>query len=211
MSRLDWSLSGALAAFFAAGFAGHLVPATRPVMIGLTPYALLLTAAIVAVAVIREKSFGIGLWAVAASLIGFALEVVGVSTGAVFGSYEYGSVLGAKILGVPPIIGLNWALVVLGSVSLSARLLRNPWAAAVAAGAMTAGFDWVLEPFAVSAGYWTWISASVPLRNFAAWFLIACVLSFVYARVRLSMRSPLASIAILIQAAFFAGLRAANA
>ncbi len=211
MSRRDWVLAGVLLGFFAVGGAGHLRPGARPLFVSLAPLALLIAAGAVVITIVGERNLPVGLWAACSAAAGFCVEVVGVATGAVFGAYSYGTVLGDRVLGVPPIIGLNWAVVVLGSASFATRLLRNPLAAAALAGALAAGFDWVLEPFAVSSGYWHWASGAVPLRNYAAWFLVAGALAYVYARLPRRMQSPVASIAALIQLTFFAVLRAAGA
>ena len=207
MGRQDWLLAAGLGAFFAVGVAGHLSPGSRPLMLALTPFALLVTAGIVAVPLVSERRAGVAAWAGATFAVGFAMEVAGVATGLVFGRYSYGSVLGPKLLGVPLVIGLNWPLVILGAVSLTARLVRSPLAAALLAGALTAGFDWVLEPFAVSAGYWTWQGGSIPARNYIAWFAISSLLALAFAGRKLSVRSPVPSIAVAIQVVFFALLR----
>jgi putative membrane protein len=207
VSRLDRTLCIGLAVFFAVGVAGHLLPATRPLMLGLTPFALLLAAGVVAIPLVVERRGSVALWAAAAFLVGFALEAVGVATGLVFGPYSYGSVLGPKLLAVPLVIGLNWPLVILGAVSFTVRFLRNPLAAAAVGGALTAGFDWVLEPFAVSAGYWTWHAGSIPLQNYIAWFLIATLLAWLFTWRKLSVRSLVPAIAVAIQLVFFSLLR----
>jgi putative membrane protein len=207
MSRQDWLLAAGLAAFFVVGFTGHLSPDTRPLMLWLTPFALLVTAWIVAVPLVSERRADVGTWVGAAFVTGFALEAVGVATGLVFGSYSYGTVLGPKIFGVPLVIGLNWPLVILGAVTFTVRFVRHPLASALLAGALTAGFDWVLEPFAVSAGYWTWQAGIIPVRNYIAWFLISTILALVFTWRKLSVRSPIPSIAVAIQAAFFFALR----
>ena len=207
MSRQDWVLTAGLVAFFAVGFAGHLLPGTRPLMLGLTPIALLVTSGIVAVPLVSERRAKVGLWAAAAFAAGFGLEALGVATGLVFGPYSYGTVLGPKLLGVPLVIGLNWPLVILGAVILTGRISRNPLAVALMAGALTCGFDWVLEPFAVSAGYWTWLAGSIPARNYVAWFSISTLLALAFTVPRLSVRSPMPVIAVAIQAVFFSALR----
>ena len=211
MNRTDRYLSVGLIVFFAVGVAGHRSAVLRPLMMQLTPVALLLTAAVVAVAVVRERNARVALWAIAACGVGFALEVVGVATGAPFGRYGYGDLLGPRLAGVPLIIGATWGVVSLGCASFASRVLRNPFAAAALAGAAAAGFDWVLEPFAVSSGYWAWSGGSIPLRNFLVWFVVVAAFAFIYARGKPRLESWVASIAILIQLAFFAVLRAGGA
>ena len=207
MSRQDWLLAAGLAAFFVVGFAGHLSPDTRPLMLWLTPFALLVTAWIVAVPLLSERRTAVGVWVGAAFVTAFVVEAVGVATGLVFGSYSYGTVLGTKIFDVPLVIGLNWPLVILGAVTFTVRFVRNPLVAALLAGALTAGFDWLLEPFAVSADYWTWQAGSIPVRNYIAWFLISSLFALVFTWRKLSVLSPIPSIAVGIQAAFFFTLR----
>ncbi len=211
MNQLDRYLSAGLIVFFAVGVVGHMNAALRPMMTRLTPVALLLTAGVVAVPVVRERNARVAIWAIAACVVGFALEVVGVATGALFGRYGYGDLLGPRLAGVPLIIGANWGVVSLGSASLASRVFRNPFATAALAGAVAAGFDWVLEPFAVSSGYWAWSGGSIPLRNFLVWFLVVAAFTFVYARGRPRLESWVASFAVLIQLTFFAALRAGGA
>ncbi|WJH37220.1 carotenoid biosynthesis protein [Paenibacillus sp. CC-CFT747] len=47
-------------------------------------------------------------------------------------------------------------------------------------------FDLVLDPVAYARGFWVWevpgVYAGIPWTNFASWFLIAALLSFVYPR-----------------------------
>ena len=207
MSTLDRALGAGLAVFFAVGLAGHLLPATRPLMTGLTPIALLLTAGVVAVPLAVERNARVARWALFAVALGFVLEVLGVATGLVFGRYSYGFVLGPRLLGVPLIIGVNWAVVVLGAVSFAQRKVKLPLAAAALAGAITAGFDMILEPVAVRAGYWTWADGFIPVQNYIAWFLIAAFLAFLFSWRRLSVASWIPSIALLIQVCFFTLLR----
>lgn len=45
-------------------------------------------------------------------LIGIGAEIIGVNTGLLFGNYSYGNNLGPKIVGVPPIIGINWIVLI---------------------------------------------------------------------------------------------------
>ena len=199
-----------LVCLYAVGLACHLIPSARPVMLRATPIALFLTAALVTASLAQERAGKVFAWAGAAFVAGFAIEAIGVATGAVFGSYSYGTALGPKLLAVPLVIGLNWAIVILGSVTLSSSVLSHPLAAAIAAGALTAGFDWVMEPVAVRLGYWQWAQGTIPLRNYGAWFLIAAVLSFGFAMLRPRVKTWAPAAAFLLQLVFFAALRIAG-
>jgi bisanhydrobacterioruberin hydratase len=206
---------GLFLVFYAVGVAGHLVEATRPLMLGITPFFL---PAMGALALSRYPAAGAGRpfwgWAAATLFATWLVEVVGVHTGIVFGDYVYGRGLGIPLLGVPPLIGFNWVLVCLGMLLWVAPAgeragLPRGVVAAVAA-ALATGFDWVMEPVAMELGYWSWAGGEIPLQNYAAWFLIALAagwsfLRFVPAETRRASRLPAYHVAA--QLGFFAALR----
>jgi putative membrane protein len=166
-----------LGIFFFVGFIGHLLPLTRPLMLFLTPYLLLLCGLIALGVSLKEQGRTILLWAIPTFLITFALEAIGVATGLIFGSYQYGPVLGSHLWGVPPIIGFNWVLVVLGIARFVRKQLhvRHPALGALLASLLCVLFDVILEPLAIRLNYWTWEAVQVPFRNYAAWFLISYI------------------------------------
>jgi putative membrane protein len=206
-----WLLLVIIAVFYLFGIFFHLLPATSAYMELLTPYVLLVVGAVVLYTALREGDRGLAVWAAGMYALTFFLEALGVATGAVFGSYHYGEVLGAHVFGVPPVIGFNWVLVLLGCVRASEKLTSSAVAAALFTGATAVMFDLVLEPVAISLGYWTWEGGSIPLQNYVAWFIIAAVGGWVYRRTGLSTRSVVPSWYVVIQLAFFAGLRLSGA
>ncbi|MBK9354176.1 MAG: carotenoid biosynthesis protein [Bacteroidetes bacterium] len=59
-------------------------------------------------------------------IITWIIEVVGVKSGQIFGPYYYGNALGLKILDTPPIIGMNWAMLLLSiGCILSSLKIKN--------------------------------------------------------------------------------------
>jgi putative membrane protein len=108
----------------------------------------------------------------------FIVEYVGSQTGVPFGRYTYTDVLGARILGVPPVIAIAWY----GTVVCGWRIIRGsvarpgPWWTAVLAGVLAVALDVVLEPVAAEVErYWIWDSGHVPLQNYLAWFAFTVV------------------------------------
>ena len=117
-------------------------------------------------------------------------ESVGLATGFPYGQYTYSDDLGPTLLGVPFLVPLAWLMMAWPSWLLARRLTRDVRAArrrparvAVAA-AVFAGWDVVLDPQMVQAGYWTWAHPrpglpgidTVPLTNLAGWVLAGLVL-----------------------------------
>ena len=93
-----------------------------------------------------------------------AIEIAGVWTGFPFGHYRYTSLLGWHILGVPPIIGLNWVIVLLGAIQI-VNLPGKKWnkyIKSLLSGVICVIFDIVLEGAVMKLAYWEWRSGNHP-------------------------------------------------
>ena len=216
---------GVYVVMYAVGIAGHYLVATREVMLRLTPAILFLLGASVFAPLVAARQWCIVVWAVATYLVTFMLEAIGVATGDVFGSYEYGPTLGLKLLDVPLVIGFNWVVVVLGAITgveLVAERLRRRMGvsrqrrsvsvavgavlAAASVGLVAVGFDLLLEPVAIGLDYWHWAGVVVPLRNYVAWFLIAALVSFPVFLLRPRFESRVPLYYLVVQTVFIAAL-----
>jgi bisanhydrobacterioruberin hydratase len=212
-----------LAFFFLVGVFGHWWNPAVGLMRILTPWVLLIAGLVVFLPFWRRAGVRGRVWILVTYLVTFLLEVVGVETGAVFGTYEYGHVLGAHVLRVPPIIGFNWVLVILGflrgaqcivdrngqvSPASSKGWLRSVVIGAAvllpAAGALL--FDYIMEPVAIALEYWIWDGAAIPLQNYLAWFFIAFGASAAFRLLSLRIETKLPLYYTLIQALFFLAL-----
>lgn len=128
---------------------------------------------------VKSRTFFIFL-AVAFSA-GLMAEIIGVKTGAIFGSYAYTNVLGPAIFGVPLIIGINWAALAYAFNNISAAYIERQWIAAIISAAMMTATDVLLEQLAIKHHFWIWLKdGNPPPENFIAWFGISLVLSFCY-------------------------------
>ena len=115
---------------------------------------------------------------------GLLAEAVGTATGVPFGQYDYADTLGAKLLGVPVVIPLAWAMFAYPALLVGQRLARTPLGAAAVGGAALASWDLFLDPQMVQAGHWrfTDVQASlpgapgIPLSNYLGWLLVAVVM-----------------------------------
>ncbi|MFN4081061.1 MAG: carotenoid biosynthesis protein [Saprospiraceae bacterium] len=177
-----------LGSAYLAGIIGIGLP-IHPDFVRLTPFNLLLTTAL-ALYFHPWRDAALQRFAVAAFAVGFGVEALGVNTGFPFGAYAYGEVLGFKVLGTPPLIGVNWLLTAYCVGAWVCRVLPASGAglrAAVAAAAMTA-LDILIEPVAIRTGMWTWEGGGgVPPQNYIAWFVVGfgvCYLMFRLGAVR---------------------------
>lgn len=188
---------------YLVGITGHLISSTRELMIGLTPFTLLLTGGIVTYKTFFNSDKDFVYWGITTYLVTFVLEVIGVKTGLIFGKYEYGDVLGFKLLEVPLIIGFNWVLVILGAISISKLFTGNKIGISVLAAFIAVTFDYYLEPVAINLGYWSWESETIPLQNYAAWFIIAFIFSIVLLKINPVFNKGISREYLLIQLIFF--------
>lgn len=221
-------VGGAAAFFFGLGLIWHLLPQTTTLVRPLTPFVLIVFGLASMVPLLAAGGLRMLLWALVSYAAGFALEAVGVATGVVFGPYEYGTALGFHVLAVPPIIGLNWVVVIAGSASLSNLIVdkltllggdrATPRAyiiaiTALGAGILATAFDWIMEPAAIALDFWRWFTPEIPYRNYLTWFLFTTVTSVFFSMIHQRRRRqfPLETTYVTIQLAFFAGIRIAMA
>lgn len=192
--------------------------------IALTPLNLLVSAVLIFYT--QEKiNLAFILFCIAAFGIGFGTEWIGVNTGILFGDYAYGTVLGPKWGGVPYLIGLQWVIVIYcAGVCMSMlhqRLLPQPqegevplskWllgASMVVDGALLALlFDWILEPVAISLGYWTWADGDIPWLNYATWWAVSALIMVIFHLLPFRKHNLFALHLLMIQIMFFLLLRA---
>lgn len=188
----------------------------RSWFISMTPLTLLLMSALI---LWNEKSITKSLWIYIAlcTVVGFLAEVIGTNTGLLFGNYAYGNPFGFKVAAVPILIGILWFVTVyaIGNLVLFLyqTLFKNPirsvfvnFALIVLAAAITTLFDYILEPAAISLGYWQWHpDGNIPTFNYVCWFFISGFLQVpFFMNESLSQKiNPFAVILIFIQAAFF--------
>jgi len=196
------------AVLYAVGIAKYLLSANDPLLATTTPWFLLVTGFPAFIISIPSEGRARYLaWGVVSCIFALAVEIAGVKTGAVFGAYEYGKTLGPHILGVPPVIGFNWVIIVLGFSGLYSRLPCGTACRTLLSAASATVFDWVMEPVAVALGYWKWEQNCIPLQNYAAWFLVSLLMSAGYVHLRVTWRRPAPFVIVFAQLVFFAVLR----
>ena len=114
---------------------------------------------------------------------GLAVEIIGVQTGALFGAYSYGDILGPKIAGVPLILGALWWMSLLGFGHWSDRIL-NRWlnlknvvlhrlVRGLLAATLMTSLDGLIGPVAIRADWWAWDGIEVPWSNYASWWVVS--------------------------------------
>jgi uncharacterized membrane protein len=115
---------------------------------------------------------------------GLLAEAVGTATGVPFGDDAYADSLGPKLLAVPVVIPLAWAMFGYPSLVVGQRLARSALGAAAVGGLALASWDLFLDPQMVEAGHWRFASVTsslpgapgIPLSNYAGWLVVALLM-----------------------------------
>ena len=196
-----------LPVFYLVGLIGHGIEAAFELMLALTPYTILGTAVIGLAPFFMLRHTRLLLWAVITFAATLFLEILGVKTGLVFGSYLYGDTLGFEVLGVPLLIGINWTVIILGSVKLAEQVTERLFSIMTITALIAVLFDYSMEPVAMALDYWNWEGGVIPLQNYAAWGVIAFIFAGVYKLMDLRNPSWIPTAIVIVQGLFFLGLR----
>jgi len=200
-------VAGCIVIFYLVGAIGHAYEVLLPIMITITPVFLSIFGVIAIVPALLQQQLSFYLWAAVTFAVTFTLEAVGTATGAIFGPYTYGNVLGPQLFDVPLLIAFNWLLVIIGAALLVKRFVKVPVLSALITGVIAAGFDFIMEPTAIALSYWQWETVKIPLQNYGAWFLIAFAAALPLDFIELKTKSLLPSFYMIIQAMYFFILR----
>ncbi len=137
-----------------------------------TPFIILVSAVVVFLRYEKYRESRLIAFAVI-SILGFLVEVYGVHSGNLFGAYSYGNNLGWKLFGVPLIIGVNWAALIMVAQQLTTHYIgiNNRFFSAVSVGVLMTMFDLLLEVLAPQFDFWSFTQMNyAPMQNFIAWF-----------------------------------------
>lgn len=188
-----------------AGIIGILYPPTAQLFIRLTPFNLI-TSLILTVHFQQNKNRSFWIYGIFAYTIGFLVEVIGVNTGFIFGEYEYGKVLGAKVYNTPILIGANWLIMLLCIGSIINRVNLNTVGKILAASLAMVLMDVIIEPVAIKLKYWTWSDIDVPLVNYVGWFVTSIILFTGYFNLNFDRKNLVATTVLISQLGFFIAL-----
>lgn len=134
---------------------------------------------------------------------GLVVEWVGVKYGFLFGQYAYGANLGAKMDGVPWLIGFNWSMLVLATGAITNAILRNKIVRALVGGALMVVLDFFMEVAAPVFDFWEFEGGIAPVKNYIMWFLIAFILHVIYQQSGIHGKTKFAAHLYISQLVFF--------
>jgi len=190
-----------IAIFHLVGFAGFLI--NPGYFRALTPVNLLLSAFLIIV-MSGQTKWKFYLTLVLVAVAGYLAEVLGVKTGLIFGHYHYGAALGYKLLSVPLLIGVNWALLIYGTTQFCN--FSNRYVSAAGSALLMVFLDFFIEHSASKFDFWYWRGSLIPLQNYIAWFILSFFISLFAAKHLSAKPNMTAKAFYIIQVLFFVAL-----
>ena len=191
-----------LIAFYISGIVGILTKNQTIDFLSLTPLNLLVNATLL---LLNHQKGTNKQWLVflIIAVIGYFIEVIGVTTGVIFGDYIYKTTLGWKLFETPLIIGVNWMLLTYGVVYTIGIKIKNTIGIALASAFVLVALDILIEPVAIKYDFWTWKQAIVPFKNYIAWFFISFILCYIVAHYKSVSKNNFAPYLLVMQFIFF--------
>lgn len=195
---------GVLVILHCVGIVGMHIESLQPLFRSLTPVNLLVSAGVV-LAFHKDWNLKFLLASLGVFAFGYGIEVLGVHSGLIFGSYSYGSTLGWKVAEVPVLMGLNWWILI---YALAKILQRFSWPLVIKAIVGALGMvclDLFMEPVAVRYDFWQWVGNHIPVQNYLAWGVASFLLFLAVLKPLEGNKNPVAGALFVIQFCFFAG------
>ncbi len=191
-----------LVIYFTVGAFGLIWPVTANIFRQLIPLTLLASLAVLLA--FHQKWERTHVWVFGLiALLGYMVEVAGVLTGLVFGEYQYHNTLGVKILGTPPIIGINWLFLIYAVYGIFEHQQLPSWLKVVGGALLMVAFDIILEPAAIALNMWSWGGSEIPIQNYVAWFVISVVFLTIMQVAKIRTNNPISKHMFMVQLVFF--------
>lgn len=155
--------------------------------------------------IINQKDLSLPFWISGAIICtsSFVIEMIGTNTGLIFGEYTYEQNLGFKLWNTPPIIALNWWILIIGSASFFFKSKFPLVLKALLSAFLMVFLDLWMEPLSESLGYWKWTDGVIPIQNYIAWFITAFALQVVYLQSPFNKKNSLAKVSYIVLLLFF--------
>jgi putative membrane protein len=170
-----------------------------------TPYTLLFTCFVFLIHIpVADKKFLLAFFTIA--FLGYIIEVIGVKTGLIFGKYSYGDGLGIKLLEVPLIISINWAMLICAGIRIVSSIFANKITVLAVAALLVTLIDLLIEQVAPKLDFWQFESGLPNIHNYLGWIGVAFFISYFFYPILIKSNRTVYLIILILQIIFFTSL-----
>lgn len=187
---------------YTVGLLGFLLNINGELFKNLTPLNLIITTSIL---FLINGKFSLKILFVSTIVftLGLIIEIIGVKTGLLFGTYEYGQTLGIKFYGVPLTIGLNWLFLSFSSYAISKKIVNNIFIQSLIASGLMVFLDFFVEPIAIKLDFWSWENGQIPIQNYFMWFFASLIMQLIIHAFKIDFKTKAGLSIYAIQLLFF--------
>ncbi len=170
-----------------------------------TPYTLLLTCTVFLIhSPLTDNKFIFSFFFIA--VLGFIIEVIGVQTGLIFGKYTYGNGLGFKLLDVPLVISVNWAMLICAGIIVVNTIFSNKLVVVTVASILVTLIDLLIEQVAPKLDFWHFENEGPSIHNYMGWIGVTFFMSLLFYPMIIKGNRSVSSIILVLQIIFFTSL-----
>lgn len=188
------------------GAIGFSLSFTRAIFSHLSWCTLLVTFLLICISERRNlKSKNAAYFFVLGYFFSFVIEMIGVQTGVLFGSYQYEYGLGIKLAETPLLIGVNWLMLTMGSASISNLLFANANKVIhiLVGASLMVLYDVLMEQVASFMQMWSWKNDLIPIQNYVMWFGASLVMHGLYRHFKIQQETWVSVYVFAFQYLFF--------
>ncbi len=170
-----------------------------------TPYTLLLTCFVFLIhQPLSNKKFLKAFFSIA--VLGYIIEIIGIKTGLLFGNYEYGNGLGLKLIDVPLVISINWAMLICAGIITVNKIFTNKLLVISATALLVTGIDLIIEQVAHKLDFWQFEGGLPGIHNYLGWIGVVFFTSYFLYPAIIKGNSKVSLLVLVLQIIFFTTL-----
>ena len=140
------------------------------------------------------------------AFLGYIIEVIGIKTGLLFGNYSYGNGLGFKLLDVPLIISINWAMLICAGIITVSKIFDNKFIVISVTALVVTFIDLIIEQVAHKLDFWEFNGGLPGLHNYLGWIGVVFFTSYIFYPSIIKGDKKVSSIVLILQIIFFTSL-----
>lgn len=140
------------------------------------------------------------------AFLGYIIEVIGTKTGFLFGNYSYGNGLGFKLLDVPLIISINWAMLICAGIIAVSKIFDNKFIVISVTALVVTFIDLIIEQVAHKLDFWEFNGGLPGLHNYLGWIGVVFFTSYIFYPSIIKGDKKVSSIVLILQIIFFTSL-----
>lgn len=177
---------------YMASLVGFTTPHQQAWYLYYTPYFILLNAFLLFV-YHKEWNKSMVYFGAATLLLSFSIETLAIQTNNIYGNYSFGKTLGFSLLGVPLVLPIYYLVNSLSTACIVDKFpLKNIWLQSSMGALMMIVLTGFIHQVASPLDFWFIEGEHASFRFLTVSFLVGFVLQYLFLRLKISTKNPMA-------------------